>query len=222
MTRKLRFTLIELLVVVAVIAILAGLLLPALQKARGVAKRIHCANNLKSFAAAHALYQTDWNGFLVPHPEQYGWEERLSGYVGYNKGYSGYANPKIAPGNVYTCAEQPEGLGWYPSFAINRGMGTSIAGRLVIPYLATKYECPSQKFFMVDAGNSDGFVNAVHAYEYTGTGGMSIRHVGRAANITFLDGHVASYGCPPIPTYDVSGTEDAKWTSPGYPGPEGL
>lgn len=58
-----RFTLIELLVVIAIIAILAAMLMPALQQAREAGRQSACLNNMKSLAAANTFYVDDNKGY---------------------------------------------------------------------------------------------------------------------------------------------------------------
>jgi prepilin-type N-terminal cleavage/methylation domain-containing protein len=63
--KKTGFTLIELLVVIAIIALLMGILMPALSKVKDRAKSIHCVNNVRNLAMAWFMYQDENDNELV-------------------------------------------------------------------------------------------------------------------------------------------------------------
>lgn len=80
------FTLIELLVVIAIIAILAGLLLSAVSKAKESGRRIACVNNLRQLDLAVKLYASGNGGLFPARETDPSWVEALRG---------NYKNPKI-------------------------------------------------------------------------------------------------------------------------------
>src|SRR5262249_28518910 len=146
---KRAFTLIELLVVIAIIAVLIGLLLPAVQKVREAANRIKCANNLKQLALATHSYH-DANGAFPPggalNPD---WNVVVSGETGWigdggwraDKGsWMVYILPYIEQDNLYQQITQ-FGFATPKIDTITRAM---TAG--VLPRPLPIFRCPSDSF----------------------------------------------------------------------------
>ncbi len=112
------FTLIELLVVIAIIAILASLLLPALQKTRSTARSIVCINNECQLVKAAELYNGDWDGFNVPSfsptgektmPDLRNWTAFLREYLGCKRTTNFTKADDLA---IAACPEKPLRFGY--------------------------------------------------------------------------------------------------------------
>lgn len=100
---KKAFTLIELLVVIAIIALLLGVLIPALRKAKDMGRRVVCLSLIKSFGTANMIYAEQNDGYTVPfsqkstHVGPYGyWDERWPENMDYRNYLSLSARVEIA------------------------------------------------------------------------------------------------------------------------------
>ena len=110
------FTLVELLVVIAVLAILAGLLLPALASARNKARKVECLSNLRQLVLASTVYSNEFDGAYMPcarwesDPVVYWWganDEQTDYEAGFIYDYIGMRPNAVH--SVFDCPAQPWG-----------------------------------------------------------------------------------------------------------------
>ncbi len=145
--RRHGFTLIELLVVLAVIAILIGLLLPAVQAAREAVRRIQCTNNLKQIALAAYQYADVWA--ILPRG---GYLQRITAGGGL---YDSAGNPILSGGVFPSLLPFLEQKPLYDSMNVSVNIYTSINATISAVGISTLW-CPSDSGIADEQSLPDG------------------------------------------------------------------